>query len=246
MSESPIYQRIADDLRSAIDGGEFAPGQRLPGALMLAHRFDASPNTIRQALNALARQGVVRTQPGVGTFVANKIEPVELVPSPPEAEEPPDRDTEEGDLPDEEGPSTAHSLRIGIEPATAFVAELLEIAEGASVVVRSWVRLNNDRPWAIQRSYFPHDLVEGTAIMEPESIDGGTIQVLADNGHPQVRCNDMITAEIPTPGDRQTLELDEGVPVLVLDRISADSERPIRLNRSFYPADRHRLIYNVL
>lgn len=246
MSEPPIYQRIADDLRSAIDGREFAPGHRLPGVLVLSARFGASPNTIRQALNALARQGVVRTQPGLGTFVSDKVEPIELVKSSSAAMGLPDPDTDEGGLPDTEGPWTFHSLRIRVEPAGAFVAERLEISEGVSVVIRSWVRFKNDAPWVIQRSYFPYDLVEGTEIMEPGSLDKGTLRVLAGHGNAQARCDDVITAAIPVPGDRQILELDEGVPVLILDRVSYDSERPIRLSRSLYPADRHRLIYTVL
>jgi DNA-binding transcriptional MocR family regulator len=59
--------RIVADLRSWI--GAAAPGARLPSTRELVARYQASPVTVQHALRTLTGQGLVESQPGVGTFV---------------------------------------------------------------------------------------------------------------------------------------------------------------------------------
>ncbi|WP_300611591.1 GntR family transcriptional regulator [Trebonia sp.] len=65
----PLYRQIAQDLRRKIESGELGPGARLPD-------YDASRNTIRDAIKWLAIRGLVETRPGQGTFVVRRIEPI--------------------------------------------------------------------------------------------------------------------------------------------------------------------------
>jgi GntR family transcriptional regulator len=71
----PIYQQIADDLRTKIDTGELAAGAQLPTELDLRDKYEASRNTIRDAIKRLTSLGLVETRPGQGTFVVQKIDP---------------------------------------------------------------------------------------------------------------------------------------------------------------------------
>lgn len=63
--------RIADEIKDWIVVHGLQPGDRLPGERELIDRFKASKGTIREALQALETQGLVRsrTGPGGGTFV---------------------------------------------------------------------------------------------------------------------------------------------------------------------------------
>src|SRR5580698_8408821 len=71
----PMYQQIADDLRSKIETGELAPGTQLPTELELRERYETSRNTIRDAIKRLTSLGLVVTRPGEGTFVVKQIDP---------------------------------------------------------------------------------------------------------------------------------------------------------------------------
>ena len=63
------YQRLADRLTRDIQAGAFQPGERLPGELDLARKFDVSRSTIRQALSSLQDAGLIETWTGAGSFV---------------------------------------------------------------------------------------------------------------------------------------------------------------------------------
>lgn len=68
----PAYQQVADQLRDLVLTGTLRVGDRLPGEHELAARFGVSRPTVREALRALASQGLVHTErgPSGGTFVS--------------------------------------------------------------------------------------------------------------------------------------------------------------------------------
>jgi DNA-binding transcriptional regulator YhcF (GntR family) len=53
------YQRIAADLRGAIDSGILAPGDRLPPETTLAVRYGVAPSTAHRAVAVLVVAGLV-------------------------------------------------------------------------------------------------------------------------------------------------------------------------------------------
>ena len=64
--------KIAVALRQAIHQGELAFGEKLPPERMLAEQFNASRNTIREALRQLEEIKLVSRRIGSGTFVIHK------------------------------------------------------------------------------------------------------------------------------------------------------------------------------
>jgi DNA-binding GntR family transcriptional regulator len=70
-----MYQQIADTIQRQIDEGELERGQQLPTELELRETFNASRNTVRDAIKRLANLGLVETRPGQGTFVTAKVDP---------------------------------------------------------------------------------------------------------------------------------------------------------------------------
>lgn len=63
---------VADSLRRALNQGEYLPGDRLPTETQLAAQFEVSRPTVRAALRELEATSLVRTQHGVGSFVAER------------------------------------------------------------------------------------------------------------------------------------------------------------------------------
>lgn len=67
----PVSEQIAEQLRFAIATGRLAAGDRLPSVRGLARDLLVNPNTVAKVYRDLERDGVVRTRPGSGVFVAD-------------------------------------------------------------------------------------------------------------------------------------------------------------------------------
>lgn len=65
----PKSAEIARTLEREIRSGLLPYGDRLESESTLVRRFSASRNTVRKGLEALARQGLIQTRSGVGSFV---------------------------------------------------------------------------------------------------------------------------------------------------------------------------------
>jgi GntR family transcriptional regulator len=66
-----LPKRVADDLRKRLVNREWRTGQQLPTEAELVDAYGVSRATVRQALKTLEGQGLVFTQHGRGTFVAD-------------------------------------------------------------------------------------------------------------------------------------------------------------------------------
>ena len=69
-SASPIYEQIAQQIKSAILAGEFAEGQMLPSIRALANDLRISVITTKRAYADLEEAGFVNPVQGKGTFVS--------------------------------------------------------------------------------------------------------------------------------------------------------------------------------
>ena len=71
----PHYQRIARQLKSAIENGELAPGSRLPASRVYAQELGVSRATIENAWGELVAQGWLERRGQAGTFVSERLSP---------------------------------------------------------------------------------------------------------------------------------------------------------------------------
>ncbi|RCW87279.1 FadR/GntR family transcriptional regulator [Phyllobacterium bourgognense] len=67
-----LYRQVADQIRTLIESGEFAVGERLPGERELAEKLGVSRPTIREALIALEVEGLVHIRMGSGIYVTRQ------------------------------------------------------------------------------------------------------------------------------------------------------------------------------
>lgn len=66
----PLYLQIESQLKNAIAAGALKPGDALLPVRKLAAELRINPNTVAHAYQNLERDGVIRTVPGGGTYVA--------------------------------------------------------------------------------------------------------------------------------------------------------------------------------
>jgi DNA-binding FadR family transcriptional regulator len=67
-----LYRQIAEQLRSLMAAGEFAPGSRLPAERDLAKQLGVSRPSVREALIALEVEGWVEVRTGSGVYVLDR------------------------------------------------------------------------------------------------------------------------------------------------------------------------------
>ncbi|HEY0919593.1 FadR/GntR family transcriptional regulator [Devosia sp.] len=66
-----LSAQIAETLRAQLLAGDIAPGQQLPTESKLTESFGVSRTVVREALAALAADGLVEARQGAGVFAAN-------------------------------------------------------------------------------------------------------------------------------------------------------------------------------
>ena len=65
-----LYELVAEQVEEMILSGQLASGDRLPSEAELGEQFSVSRTVVREAIKVLADKGLVRPEPGRGTFVA--------------------------------------------------------------------------------------------------------------------------------------------------------------------------------
>lgn len=69
-SRLPIYQQLRNQFREAVARGKLRADDRLPSVRELSRHLVVNPNTVARLYTELEREGLLRTQPGLGVFVA--------------------------------------------------------------------------------------------------------------------------------------------------------------------------------
>lgn len=249
MSE-PMYRQIADDLRLKIESGALGHGDQLPTELDLRDQYDASRNTVRDAVKWLITRGLIETRPGQGTFVVEKIEPFITA-----------LDLATG----LSGESDAYAAvvsalgktaddsvpRVEIQPAIGVIADELWLPKGSTVVSRHQRRRIGGTAYSLQTTFYPMRLVEQGAgrLIQAENMETGAVRYLEETlGVKQVGWRDRITVRAPDANEAAFFRLPEDgrVPVFETFRTGFDeSGTPLRLTVTTYPADRNEFVMNV-
>lgn len=68
-SPIPLYHQLKTLIREQIESGVWRPGECIPTEQDLCQLYHISRSPVRQALNELAREGLLVRRPGLGTFV---------------------------------------------------------------------------------------------------------------------------------------------------------------------------------
>ncbi|MEW7993741.1 MAG: FCD domain-containing protein [gamma proteobacterium symbiont of Clathrolucina costata] len=73
MKTKKLSDRIAVELESMIERGDFNPGERLPAERQLAEQLGVSRPSLREAIQKLASKGILHSRQGGGTFVNRNL-----------------------------------------------------------------------------------------------------------------------------------------------------------------------------
>jgi GntR family transcriptional regulator len=262
----PMYRHIADQLRMRIESGELGPEDQLPTELDLREQYDASRNTIRDAIKLLITRGLVETRAGQGTFVAGKITPFITPLSPrsadletafggegafsPETEAIPEARAASGTKALLRGHKASKPQVQAQQPPKWITAEL-DLTDGESVVSRHQQRYIDGRPWSLQTSFYPRSLARRGAedLMEPDDIKPGAVTYIANTlGIRLTGWRDKLKIRPPDNNETTFFKLPDDGRVAVIEtvRIGFDQTgKPFVLAVTIYPADRNEFVIDV-
>lgn len=71
-SALPVYEQLREQILHAIARGRLRRGEQLPAVRELASALKINPNTVNRAYSELERDGTLRAQRGIGTFVTDR------------------------------------------------------------------------------------------------------------------------------------------------------------------------------
>lgn len=71
VSHPLISEEVANKIKSMVINGELKIGKRLPAEQELAHQFNVSIRSIREAVKSLVSCNILEVHRGVGTFVCS-------------------------------------------------------------------------------------------------------------------------------------------------------------------------------
>jgi len=246
-SDRPVFKQIADGLRTAILSGELEPGARLPSEQQLIDSYRVARGTIRDAVDVLRSEGLVRTEHGRGTFVRDRP-PVRRLAHDRFAR----RHRERGraaylaELEAEGRRPEVQVLEVARTKAPDEVAVWMQLAIGADVLVRRRRYLADGEPMELATSYIPWELAEGTRMVEANTGPGGVYARLEERGHELKRFSEEVAARMPTSDEVRALVLEPGVPVIRVVRVAYDTgERPVEACDTVMAADRYVLSYEL-
>ncbi|WP_282692025.1 GntR family transcriptional regulator [Streptomyces sp. CC208A] len=240
----PKYQRIADELRTAIHSGDFAPGDRLPGENDLMSTYDVARMTARQALAVLRGEGLTEARKGAGVFVRS-FRPLRRRGIPRLAADGWTAGRSIWSTETEDRTLVVDHLTVSEEPAPPRIAGALNLAPGTPLCVRSRRFVLDDKPVLLSTSYLSAALVHGTPITRPDTGPGGTYARLTDLGHRPTRFREEIRSRMPTADETDRLALPPGTPVVLIARTAfTEPGVAVELNEMTLDASAYVLEYD--
>jgi GntR family transcriptional regulator len=215
---------IAADLRDRILSQQLAPHTLVPSERELCEQYGVSRMTARQALTLLESEGHVYRRPPRGTFVAEPRVRFRVGSFSHEASR--------------LGKAASAQLLWARElPAERAERAALDLSEDAFVNALYRLRLMDNEPIALEKTFYPAELTPG---MLDKTEDGSLWEVLADNyGIDIVRCDAVIESIILNEESTDLLKVRAASPGTLLTRMSFDAEgRCVEYAQDVYRADR--------
>jgi GntR family transcriptional regulator len=223
----PLYQKLQQALREAIQNRVLSPDEALPPERDLAEEFQVSRITVRKALDGLVSEGLLTRRQGAGTFVASRVEKnfskltsfsEDMI--------------SRGRVPRSEWLGRTEAA------ATPDESMVLGLSPGSRVYRFNRIRFADSEPMALEYSTVP-----GFSLPAMEAVGASLYEALAAAGTRPVRALQRLRAVLFTAEQAALLNVRPGAPGLLIERRGFLKDgRAVEFTQSYYRGDAYDFV----
>jgi GntR family transcriptional regulator len=226
----PLWHQAEQAVRALIEQGEWSTGSQIPNEDKLGAMLGISRITLRHALRKLEEAGLLRREHGRGTFVRSATVVAGARGLTSFTQEMVTLGLVVG----------TRLLRAELVPASAQIADVLDIEAGAQLVRLRRLRLGNDAPIGIQTAHLPAARVPG--LFENAATMGSLYAALREQfGITAVEAREVYRVGRVAEEDAELIGQPAGTPAFVVERIAFDTHGPFEFTVSTMRADRYEI-----
>lgn len=227
----PIYSQLKEQIIHQIAEGSLKPGDQIPSQYELCEQYQMSHMTVRRALHELLNEGILRSIPGKGTYVAS-----------------PTRTADSGALvtfSDQMSnlgmKPTTRVLSQKLIPASTVLAQILGIKIGQPVVSLYRLRCADGHPLSLTQCYLPHELCPG--LLEHDLAANSLFDTLRTVYQLKLAgASSAIQAALADEEQSKLLQVERPAALIVREQVTfLDTGRVIEFSRSFIIGDRYNI-----
>ncbi len=230
----PYYLQLAKALKHEIEQRGEKGNASLPSESELVKQYRVSRATVRSALSALERQGLIYRRKGKGSFVAiRRIESdVTALVSTSQ-----DMQRRGWDL-------TTRVLKLERIAPPAHVVRALELTRGVRVYMLTRVRLVDGQPISVQTAYLPAQLYPD---LETHDLSASLYHLSEYSYNLQyLNAREVLRARGATRDEARLLKLRAGAPVMYCERVTFTQQgTPMEYLEAVWRGDKYDFTVNL-
>ncbi|MBS0503891.1 MAG: GntR family transcriptional regulator [Proteobacteria bacterium] len=224
---APLYLRLQDALRGAIDRGQLKAQDAIPAERELAQDFKVSRITVRKAIEGLVSEGMLIRRQGAGTFVSGRVEKqfAKLT------------SFSEDMVARGRAPSSKWLLKAegAVTPDEALT---LGLSPGTPVYRFHRIRFADDSPMALEQS-----TIAGYGLPSLATVDTSLYTALGAAGNRPVRALQRLRAILFNKEQATLLQVEPGAPGLFIERRGfLEDGRTVEMTHSWYRGDTYDFV----
>ncbi len=223
----PRYQALRDDLATRIAEGGWDFSKPLPSELKLAKEYDVALGTMRRAVEALVREGILERRHGSGTYIRRSDFSGSM-----------SRFLRFRSLHGTIAFQKSRVLSASIEPAPAHVCDPLGLKRGADAIVLDRRRYSDDELLLAEQIWLRHDRFAPLLEIDPDEY-GPLLYRLYETRCGQIVARAVEGLKISTADATvgEMLGIAEGDAIVIIERTAFDfADKPLEWRRSFAEA----------
>ena len=223
----PLYRRLEERLRHAIESGAVKPEQALPSERDLAEDLAVSRITVRKALDGLVGEGLLSRRQGSGTFVCARFEKnfSKLT-------------SFSEDMRARGRNPRSVWLRKSAGTVTPEEALTLRASPGTPVYRFHRIRVADDAPMALE-----YATILASCLPSLESVESSLYVALERAGNRPVRALQRLRAVLFTAEQAELMQAKERDPGLLVERLGFLKDgRAVEFTQSYYRGDTYDFV----
>ncbi|KYH31282.1 GntR family transcriptional regulator [Neomoorella mulderi] len=206
----PLYYQLKELIRQEIEGGVWQAGDCLPPERELCEKYEVSRATVRQALADLEREGLLERKQGKGTFVSSPKVEEDLLGFYNFSEQM----RVKGYVP------SVKTISVERITAPRRLAKLFAFADGEEVMRIIRLRLVNEEPLFVEKTYLPYSICHNLTL-EEVSRTPVFYDILTSRCQIKVKgAKKYIEPTLVDEFESSLLGVKKGAPALLMERIT--------------------------